>query len=61
MHAGRRFPNPNAHRQETEAESKADLPEQQNTRLDDELIDTFPASEPLPWRHGEQRRIADLD
>ena len=29
-----------------------DSSESQDDRLDEELVATFPASDPIPWRHG---------
>jgi hypothetical protein len=44
-------PNPDTFGREEEGPA-TELSESQDDRLDEELVGTFPASDPIPWRHG---------
>jgi len=45
-------PNSNVLPQESEVVPVADPSGSEDAGLDAELVDTFPASDPIPWRHG---------
>jgi hypothetical protein len=44
--------NSNVLPQESDGVPVTDPSDSEDARLDAELVDTFPASDPIPWRHG---------
>ena len=57
----KRPPEPRTQPDPPQPSGDADEAEKKDERLDEELDETFPASDPIPYNHDDTPRIKKLD